>query len=109
MFNNASIAGLLCMQMRKSEKADFERVVGINLVGSYLGMKHAACVMISVHRGSIVMTASMASTVPGMASTAYTCSKHAMVGLIRSAALERGQFGVRVNCVSLYRVATDRK
>ncbi|XP_073099137.1 momilactone A synthase-like [Elaeis guineensis] len=106
MFNNAGIAGSLCMQIRKSEKADFERVVGINLVGSYLGTKHAARVMIPARRGSIVMTASVASVVPGMASAAYTCSKHGMVGLMRSAALELGQFGVRVNCVSPYGVAT---
>ncbi|XP_010910936.3 momilactone A synthase isoform X1 [Elaeis guineensis] len=106
MFNNAGIAGSLCMQIRKSEKADFERVVGINLVGSYLGTKHAARVMIPARRGSIVMTASVASVVPGMASAAYTCSKHGMVGLMRTAALELGQFGVRVNCVSPYGVAT---
>ncbi|KAG1370148.1 Secoisolariciresinol dehydrogenase [Cocos nucifera] len=106
MFNNAGIIGLPCMQIRKSEKADFEKVVGINLVGSYLGTKHAARVMIPARRGSIVMTASVASVMPGLASAAYTCSKHAVVGLMRSAALELGQFGVRVNCVSPHAVAT---
>ncbi|KAG1370150.1 secoisolariciresinol dehydrogenase-like [Cocos nucifera] len=106
MFNNAGIAGSVCMQIRKSEKADFERVMGINLVGSYLGTKHAARVMIPARRGSIVITASTASVAPGMAPVAYTCSKHALVGLMRSAAVELGQFGVRVNCVSPYGAAT---
>ncbi|EHA8591616.1 momilactone A synthase [Cocos nucifera] len=106
MFNNAGITGSLCMQIRKSEKADFERVMDINLVGSYLGTKHAARVMIPARRGSIVMTGSVASAAPGMGSAAYTCSKLAVVGLTRSAAVELGQFGVRVNCVSPYGVAT---
>ncbi|XP_010917566.1 momilactone A synthase isoform X2 [Elaeis guineensis] len=106
MFNNAGIAGSLCMQIRESEKADFERVMGINLVGSYLGTKHAARVMIPARRGSIVMTGSVASAAPGIGSAAYTCSKPAVVGLMRSAAVELGQFGVRVNCVSPYGVAT---
>ncbi|KAG1370147.1 Secoisolariciresinol dehydrogenase [Cocos nucifera] len=106
MFNNAGIAGSMCMQIRKSEKADFERVVGINLVGSYLGTKHAARVMIPARRGSIVITASTMSVVPGMASAAYTCSKLAVVGLMSSAAVELGQFGVRVNCMSPHGVAT---
>ncbi|XP_010917564.1 momilactone A synthase isoform X2 [Elaeis guineensis] len=106
MFNNAGIIGSPCMQILKSEKADFERVVGINLVGSYLGTKHAARVMIPARRGSIVMTASVASVDPAMTPVAYTCSKHAVLGLMRSAAVELGQFGVRVNCVSPYALAT---
>ncbi|XP_019701958.1 secoisolariciresinol dehydrogenase-like [Elaeis guineensis] len=107
MFNNAGIISSPCMQILKSEKADFERVVGINLVGSYLGTKHAARVMIPACRGSIVMTARVASVEPAMMPVAYTCSKHAVLGLMRSAAVELGQFGVRVNCMSLYALATS--
>ena len=56
--------------------------------------------------GSIITTASVCSTVGGGASHAYTSSKHAVVGLARNAAVQLGKYGIRVNCVSPYLVAT---
>ncbi|RRT62102.1 hypothetical protein B296_00018646 [Ensete ventricosum] len=106
MFNNAGITGELCLQLMESGKADFERVMATNLVGSFLGTKHAARAMVPARRGSIVITASVASVVARAAPVAYTCSKHAVLGLMKTAALELGQFGVRVNCVSPYAVPT---
>ncbi|KAK1311163.1 Momilactone A synthase [Acorus calamus] len=91
------------------EKSRFERVLAVNLTGCFLGTKHAARVMVPKRRGSIVMTASTSAVtgVVGMSVTpAYTASKHGLLGLMRHAACELGRFGVRVNCVSPYGLAT---
>ncbi|KAM0053177.1 putative secoisolariciresinol dehydrogenase [Helianthus debilis subsp. tardiflorus] len=65
-------------------------------------MKHAARVMVPARAGSIISTASLASNIGGAASHAYCCSKHAIAGLTKNLAVEVGQFGIRVNCLSPY-------
>ena len=62
--------------------------------------------MIPAKRGAILFTASLASMVAGEAPHAYAMSKHAVVGLTRNLAVELGQFGIRVNCMSPYAMAT---
>ena len=57
-------------------------------------------------RGSIICMASTASVLGGIASTAYITSKHAVLGVVRSCCGELGAYGIRVNCVSPYAVAT---
>ncbi|XP_022144617.1 secoisolariciresinol dehydrogenase-like [Momordica charantia] len=106
MFNNAGIADASKPRIIDNEKEDFERVLSINVTGVFLGIKHAAQAMIPTRSGSIISTASVASYVGGAASHAYTCSKHAVVGLTKNAAVELGQFGIRVNCLSPYALAT---
>ncbi|RWW29976.1 hypothetical protein GW17_00005473, partial [Ensete ventricosum] len=108
MFNNAGTAPAAAVFVESfvTQKSDFERVVGVNLVGPFLGTKHAARVMIPARKGSIITTSSMAGVIGAAASHAYTCSKHAVVGLTKNAAAELGQFGVRVNCVSPAAAAT---
>ncbi|KAI9090598.1 hypothetical protein K1719_028451 [Acacia pycnantha] len=106
MFNNAGIADPNKDRIIDNEKADFERVLSVNVTGVFLGIKHAAQAMIPARSGSIISTASISSYVGGAASYAYTCSKHAVVGLTKNAAVELGQFGVRVNCLSPYAMAT---
>ena len=106
MYNNAGVAGPAKPDILDNEKADFEHVVGVNLVGAFLGTKHAARAMVPARRGSIITTASVCSAVGGVASHAYTSSKHGVVGLMRNAAVELGRHGIRVNCVSPYLVAT---
>ncbi|KAJ8641565.1 hypothetical protein MRB53_018259 [Persea americana] len=106
MFNNAGIVDLPKPSILESDKSDFERVLSTNVVGVFLGTKHAARVMIPARRGSIINTSSIASRMGGLASHAYTSSKHAVVGFTKNAAIELGQFGVRVNCVSPYVVPT---
>jgi NAD(P)-dependent dehydrogenase (short-subunit alcohol dehydrogenase family) len=80
--------------------------MSVNVMGSYLGTKHAARVMIPARSGSIILMASVASVDPCATPVAYTCSKHAVLGLMRSAAIELGQFGIRVNCISPYGLGT---
>lgn len=104
MFNNAGIGGDGCHSVRDSTKEDFERVLAVNLVGPFLGTKHAARVM--GRGGSIFQTSSLSSVRSGMASAAYTCAKRGLVGLAENAAAELGRHGIRVNCVSPAGVAT---
>lgn len=106
MFNNAGIVDANKPRIIDNEKADFERVLSVNVTGVFLGIKHAAQAMIPARGGSIISTASISSYVGGAASHAYCCAKHAVVGLTKNAAVELGQFGIRVNCLSPYALAT---
>nr|AKA09698.1 secoisolariciresinol dehydrogenase [Dysosma versipellis] len=106
MFNNAGIVDPPKPRIIDNEKADFEKVLSVNVTGVFLCTKHAARVMIPARSGSIISTASISSTVGAAASHAYTCAKHAVHGLTRNAACELGQFGIRVNCLSPYALST---
>ncbi|XP_024961999.1 secoisolariciresinol dehydrogenase-like [Cynara cardunculus var. scolymus] len=106
MFNNAGITDPNKVRLIDNEKTDFEHVLNVNVTGVFLGMKHAARVMIPARNGSIISTASVCSNIGGVSTHAYTCAKHAIVGLTKNIAVELGQFGIRVNCVSPYGMAT---
>jgi 3alpha(or 20beta)-hydroxysteroid dehydrogenase len=78
---------------------EFERVMRVNLHGAFLGIKTVAPVMIESGRGSIVNISSIAG-IEGLSGLgAYVSSKWALRGLSRTAALELGPRGVRVNTV----------
>ncbi len=79
--------------------ADYERVMGVNTRGVFLCLKHQLPPMLAQGRGSIVNVASMASMAAAHGLAAYCASKHAVLGLTRTAALECARQGVRVNAV----------
>ncbi|KAK8600536.1 hypothetical protein V6N13_059695 [Hibiscus sabdariffa] len=106
MFNNAGIVDPNKARIIDNEKSDFERVLSVNVTGVFLGIKHAARVMVPSRSGSIISTSSVSSMIGAAASHAYCASKHAVLGLTRNAAVELGQFGIRVNCLSPYALAT---
>ncbi|KAK6147243.1 hypothetical protein DH2020_018155 [Rehmannia glutinosa] len=106
MFNNAGTLDAPKPRIIDIEKMDFERVLSVNVTGVFLGMKHAARVMVPARRGTIISTSSLSSGLSGAGSHAYTCSKHAVVGLTKNLAVELGQFGIRVNCLSPHGLAT---
>ncbi|KAG4183964.1 hypothetical protein ERO13_A09G142000v2 [Gossypium hirsutum] len=106
MFNNAGIADADKARIIDYDKSDFYRVLSVNVTGVFLGIKHAARVMVPARSGSIISTSSVSSTVGAAATHAYCASKHAVLGLTRNAAVELGQFGIRVNCLSPYALAT---
>jgi NAD(P)-dependent dehydrogenase (short-subunit alcohol dehydrogenase family) len=74
-------------------------VLDVNVVGVFLGMKHVLPVMLKQNKGSIVNTASIAGLVGSPMIAVYSASKHAVIGLTKSAAWECSGTGVRVNCV----------
>ncbi|KAL6661004.1 hypothetical protein ACP70R_000388 [Stipagrostis hirtigluma subsp. patula] len=89
IFNNAGIDGVPCHSIRESNKADFELLLAVNLVGLFLGTKQAARIMVPAGRGAcIVGKSSVSSAVAGAASHAYTC---VLVGLTENAAAELGR------------------
>ncbi|KAH9309793.1 hypothetical protein KI387_037704, partial [Taxus chinensis] len=108
MFNNAGILG--DQANRKSildfDADEFDNVIAVNVKGVCLGMKHAARVMIPRRSGCIISTASVAGIMGGLGPHGYTASKHAIIGLTKSAACELGKYGIRVNSISPFGVAT---
>jgi 3alpha(or 20beta)-hydroxysteroid dehydrogenase len=85
---------------------DFDRVMAVNVRGVFLGLRHVLPGMIERGTGAVVNLSSVAGLqgVPGIA--AYAASKHAIVGLTKSAAKEAGPAGVRVNAVAPGPIAT---
>jgi NAD(P)-dependent dehydrogenase (short-subunit alcohol dehydrogenase family) len=97
-YNNAGIEGDIA-PITKYSLAAFRRVLDVNVVGVFLGMKHVLPVMLKQNKGSIINTASIAGLIGSPDVAVYSASKHAVIGLTRSAALECATTGVRVNCV----------
>ncbi|ESR41485.1 hypothetical protein CICLE_v10012415mg [Citrus x clementina] len=106
MVNNAGISGAPCPDIREADLSEFEKVFDINVKGVFHGMKHAARIMIPQTKGTIISICSVAGAIGGLGPHAYTGSKHAVLGLNKNVAAELGKYGIRVNCVSPYAVAT---
>ncbi|MDX1648932.1 MAG: SDR family oxidoreductase, partial [Myxococcota bacterium] len=93
-------AGLLHMAaIVDTELADFERLVRVNQIGPFLGIKHVAPHLCAQERGAIVNVASIDGLRGQNGVVAYASTKWALRGITRVAALELGRFGVRVNAV----------
>jgi NAD(P)-dependent dehydrogenase (short-subunit alcohol dehydrogenase family) len=97
-FNNAGIEGDIAPIASYSLES-FRRVLDVNVVGVFLGMKHVLPVMLKNNSGSIINTASIAGLIGSPHIAAYSASKHAVIGLTRSAAGECADTRIRVNCV----------
>ena len=98
-FNNAGIEGRMA-PMTELSVADFDRVWAVNGRGVFMGLRAVLAVMKSQRSGVIVNTASMAAIKGAATFSPYIASKHAVLGLTKSAALEGAPFGIRVNCVA---------
>jgi NAD(P)-dependent dehydrogenase (short-subunit alcohol dehydrogenase family) len=97
-YNNAGIEGDIA-PITKYSLETFRRVLDVNVVGVFLGMKHVLPGMLKQNSGSIINTASIAGLIGSPDIAVYTASKHAVIGLTKTAAIECGGTGVRVNCV----------
>ena len=81
------------------EEEQFDRIIRINLKGVWLGMKNAIPPMVERGAGCIVNVASIDGLVGEAGMSIYAASKHGILGLTKSAALEYGPKGVRINAV----------
>lgn len=104
----ANIAGIMddFAPVHEVSDAMWARVIAVNVTGSFLLMRAVLPAMLAAGRGSIVNISSEAGLRGCAAGTAYTTSKHAVVGLTRSAAVMYGPSGIRVNAVAPGGVAT---
>jgi NAD(P)-dependent dehydrogenase (short-subunit alcohol dehydrogenase family) len=96
--NNAGIEGLTTPTHECTDE-NFDKTISVNLKGVWLCMKNEIPLMLNQGKGAIVNIASIAGLVgfPGL--PAYVASKHAVVGLTKTAALEYAKQGIRINAV----------
>lgn len=100
LVNNAGIAAAgPAAPLHEVETAAFEKVQDVNVTGNFLGMKHAIPAMLQSGGGSIVNVSSVAGARGFAGDPSYCTSKHALLGLTKSAALTYAKQGIRVNVV----------
>ncbi|CAN5793428.1 glucose 1-dehydrogenase [soil metagenome] len=107
-FNNAGTGGV-AGPIETIDLAAFSQVLAVNVVGTFLSLKHQIPALRDGGGGSIINNASTTGVVgsrSGMA--AYTAAKHGVCGLTRAAALEHGASNIRVNALVTGPVATDQ-
>ena len=97
LVNNAGV--YLAGRIRDTDLAEYRRVIEVNQIGVFLGMKAVADTMVATGSGSIVNISSVAGLQGGGNSIAYTASKWAVRGMTKSAARELGRHGIRVNSI----------
>ena len=98
LVNNAGVEGPV-MPVHAQPPVEWRRVFEVNVHGVFYGVRHALPHMVKAGRGVIVNVASVAGLNAFPMHAAYAASKHAVVGLTRTVALEAARSGVRVNAV----------
>ncbi len=98
LINNAGIEGAVA-PLAQTDVEHFDRVIAVNVRGVFLGMKHVGPAIVARGGGAIVNVASVAGLggTPGI--VAYGASKHAVIGMTKTAAMEFAPAQVRVNAV----------
>jgi NAD(P)-dependent dehydrogenase (short-subunit alcohol dehydrogenase family) len=105
-FNNAGIEQLPTPLVEQGEET-FDQIIDVNVKGVWLSMKYEIPEMLKNGGGAIVNTSSVAGLIGFPGIPIYIASKHAVLGLTKSVALEYAKLGIRVNAVSPAAIETD--
>ncbi|BDA74031.1 short-chain dehydrogenase/reductase SDR [Calothrix sp. PCC 7716] len=105
-FNSAGIEGFL-KPLHEQSIEDFDKLMAINVRGLFLCMKYEIQHMLTQGSGVIVNNSSAAGLVGFPVSSPYNASKHAVMGLTRSAALDYAKQGIRINAVNAGLIKTE--
>ncbi|GEL76645.1 SDR family NAD(P)-dependent oxidoreductase [Tenuibacillus multivorans] len=97
-FNNAGIEGNVA-PLVDQKMEEFDKVINVNVRGSFLGLKYVLPVMTKQGYGSVINTSSVAGLSGSPGVSPYIASKHAVVGLTKASAIEVANANVRVNSV----------
>jgi NAD(P)-dependent dehydrogenase (short-subunit alcohol dehydrogenase family) len=98
-YNNAGIEGRQA-PLVEYDLDVFKKVVDINLMGVYYGLRYVIPVMQKQEYGRIVNVASVGGIRGVMNQTAYVATKHAVAGITKNAALEYGRYGIQTNAIA---------
>lgn len=98
-FNNAGVNPTALTTIADTPVDEFDRILAVNTRGVFMGLRAVIPHIVAAGGGSIVCTGSIASERGLPYTSAYNASKHAVVGLVKTAAVEFGPQGVRVNAV----------
>ena len=97
--NNAGIEGVVT-PVTEYPVDVFDKVLSVNVRGVWLGLKYVIPVMAEKGAGSIIISSSVAGVTGSAGVSAYTCSKHAVIGIMRTVALECAPLNIRVNTIN---------
>ncbi|KAH9538277.1 hypothetical protein CY35_16G098600 [Sphagnum magellanicum] len=106
LYNNAGIPGPM-FPFEALPVDEFQKLLDVNLLGTVIGIKHAAKAMIPAKQGVIISTASTTGSIAGTGPAAYSISKAGVIAATYSASAQLTKHGIRVNCISPGLLATS--
>jgi NAD(P)-dependent dehydrogenase (short-subunit alcohol dehydrogenase family) len=107
MVNNAAVSGPRFFGLLDMDFAEFDRVMRVNLLGVMAGTRYAARYMSTTCGGSVINLSSIAGLQPNGGMMMYAASKAAIILFTKSAAVDLGQYAVRVNCLVPAHIVTS--